>query len=50
MAKRGAWPLAFADLYPMDDAAIGRYMTLARNAEGIAQFLAEWDTGVQAAA
>ena len=50
VAKRGAWPLAFADLYPMDDAAIGRYMMLARSAEGIAQFLTEWDTGVQAAA
>jgi glutaconate CoA-transferase subunit A len=50
VAKRGAWPLAFADLYPMDDAAIGRYMTLARSAEGVAQFLAEWDIGVQAAA
>jgi glutaconate CoA-transferase, subunit A len=50
VAKRGAWPLAFADLYPMDDAAISRYMTLARNPEGIAQFLAEWDGGVQAAA
>jgi len=34
----------------MDDAAISRYMTLARNPEGIAQFLAEWDGGVQAAA
>ena len=42
----------------MDDAAIGRYMTLARSAEGtlgsgsegINQFLAEWDSGVQAAA
>ena len=58
VAKRGAWPLAFSDLYPMDDAAIGRYMTLARSAEGtlgsgvegIAQFLAEWEDGVQAAA
>ena len=50
VAKRGAWPLAFADLYPMDDAAIGRYMMLARTAEGLAQFIAEWDSGVQAAA
>jgi len=50
VAKRGAWPLAFADQYPMDDAAIDRYMTLARSAEGVAQFLAEWDGGVQAAA
>jgi glutaconate CoA-transferase subunit A len=50
VAKRGAWPLAFADLYPMDDAAIGRYMMLARSAEGLAQFIAQWDRGVQAAA
>ena len=50
VAKRGAWPLAFADLYPMDDAAIERYMSFAGSAEGIAQFLAEWDSGVEAAA
>jgi glutaconate CoA-transferase subunit A len=50
VAKRGAWPLAFAELYPMDDAAIGRYMLLARSAEGLAQFIAQWDSGVQAAA
>ena len=50
VAKRGAWPLAFADQYSMDDAAIGRYMVLARSAEGLAQFIAEWDNGVQAAA
>jgi glutaconate CoA-transferase subunit A len=50
VAKRGAWPLAFADRYVMDNAAINRYMTQARSAEGVAQFLAEWDGGVQAAA
>ncbi len=50
VAKHGAWPLAFADQYPTDDAAISRYMTLARSAEGVAQFLAEWDGGAQAAA
>ena len=50
VAKRGAWPLALADLYSMDDAAIGRYMALVQGPEGIAQFLAEWDGGVQAAA
>ena len=58
VAQRGAWPFAFADLYPMDDAAISRYMTLARSSEstlgngteGVAQFLAEWEGGVQAAA
>ena len=50
VAKRGAWPLAFADQYPTDDAAITRYMKMARSAEGVAQFLAEWDGGVQATA
>ena len=50
VVKRGAWPLAFADLYPMDDAAIGRYMMLARTADGLAQFIAQWDSGAQAAA
>ncbi len=50
VAKRGAWPLAFADLYAQDDAAIGRYLKLAAGAEGPAQWLAEWDRGAQAAA
>jgi glutaconate CoA-transferase subunit A len=50
LAKRGAWPLGLFDLYPMDDAAIARYIGLARSAEGIGQFLAEWDGGVEAAA
>ncbi len=50
IAKGGAWPLAFADHYPMDDAAVSRYITLARTPEGFAQFLAEWDTGARAAA
>ena len=58
IAKRGAWPLAFADEYALDDAAINRYLALARRTEGalgssaagVAQFLAEWDGGVQAAA
>ncbi len=50
VAKRGAWPLGFADLYAADDAAISRYMALAGRAEGVKQFLVEWDGGVQAAA
>jgi glutaconate CoA-transferase subunit A len=50
VAKRGAWPLAFANEYAIDDAAMGRYLMLARDAEGVAQFLAQWDGGVQAAA
>jgi glutaconate CoA-transferase subunit A len=50
VAKRGAWPLAFADQYPMDDTAIGRYMMQARSAQGLANFIAQWDSGVQVAA
>jgi len=50
VAKRGAWPIALFDLYPMDDAAIARYIGLARSAEGIAQFLGHWDGGEEAAA
>jgi glutaconate CoA-transferase subunit A len=50
VAKRGAWPLALFDLYPMDDAAIARYIGLARSAEGIAQFLDQWTGGEEAAA
>jgi glutaconate CoA-transferase subunit A len=50
VAKRGAWPLAFAELYAQDEAAIARYVQLAGNAQGRARFIAEWDGGVQAAA
>jgi glutaconate CoA-transferase subunit A len=50
IVNRGAWPLAFADQYPMDDAAMNHYVALARTPEGFAQFLADWDTGARAAA
>jgi hypothetical protein len=50
LAKGGAWPIGFAQLYAMDSAAIGRYMMLARTEEGLQQFIVEWDGGVQAAA
>jgi glutaconate CoA-transferase subunit A len=50
VAKCGAWPLAFADRYALDAAAIRRYLLLAQNADGIARFLAEWDGGVRAVA
>ena len=50
LAKRGAWPLGFADLYAMDSAAMARYMMLARTQEGLQQFIVQWDSGVQAAA
>ena len=50
IAKRGAWPLALGGMYGTDDAAISRYVSLARTPEGVMQFLAEWDGGAQAAA
>lgn len=50
IAKRGAWPLAFAEQYPADEGAIRRYMQLARTPEGLGRFLAEWDGEAQAAA
>ena len=50
LAKGGAWPLGFSDLYAMDSAAMARYMMLARTEEGLQQFIVQWDGGVQAAA
>lgn len=50
VARRGAWPLSFVDLYPADEAAIARYVGLATGAQGVAQFLVEWDGGARAAA
>ncbi|HEX4986812.1 MAG TPA: CoA-transferase [Burkholderiales bacterium] len=49
-APRGAWPLAFADRYPIDDAAMRRYLAAAREPGGLVRCLAEWDGGAQAAA
>ena len=50
LAKRGAWPLAFLDRYPMDEAAVARYVSLARTQEGFAAFLDDWLGGRAAAA
>src|SRR3954464_407578 len=50
LAKGGAWPLGFADLYALDSAAMARYMMLAHTMDGLEQFIAQWDSGVQAAA
>jgi glutaconate CoA-transferase subunit A len=41
-ANRGAWPLAFWDLYPDDDAALANYVAAAGTAAGFAQFLDSW--------
>jgi glutaconate CoA-transferase, subunit A len=42
VAKKGAWPLALGDRYPDDEAALARYVALARTPEGFREFLAEW--------
>jgi glutaconate CoA-transferase subunit A len=42
VAKQGAWPLGLLDHYPMDDASIGRYVSMAKTREGFASFLDEW--------
>lgn len=42
VARRGAAPLRFLDAYTMDEAAVGRYASMARTDEGFAQWLAEW--------
>lgn len=41
-AKRGAWPLAFWDLYPDDEAALANYVAAAGTAAGFTQFLDSW--------
>jgi glutaconate CoA-transferase subunit A len=41
-SPRGAWPLRFADDYPMDEAALGRYVAAARTEDGFEHLLREW--------
>ena len=41
-AKRGAWPLAFWDLYPDDEAALANYVAAAGTTAGFTQFLDAW--------
>ncbi len=41
-AKRGAWPLAFWDLYPDDEAALANYVAAAGTAAGFTEFLDSW--------
>lgn len=50
LAKRGAWPLGFVDMYQQDDAAIRNYVSVARTPGGVERYLADWDAGVPAAA
>jgi glutaconate CoA-transferase subunit A len=42
LAKQGAWPLGLLDRYPMDEAAVARYVSLAKTREGFASFLDDW--------
>lgn len=49
-ARRGAWPLGLWDLYPDDEAALARYVSLARTRDGFERFLTEWMEQARAAA
>jgi glutaconate CoA-transferase, subunit A len=49
-APHGAWPLAFLDLYPDDEAELSRYAAAARSSEGFAQYVAAWLQTEKAAA
>lgn len=49
-APRGAWPLAFPDFYPDDEAELSRYAAAARTTEGFAQYVAGWLQAQKAAA
>jgi glutaconate CoA-transferase subunit A len=42
LAPRGAWPLRFGDEYPMDEAAVGRYVAAARTEVGFRDWLGTW--------
>ena len=41
-APNGAWPLGLQDYYSVDDAAIARYMGMAKTAEGFAAYVDDW--------
>ena len=41
-AERGAWPLAVADLYGIDDAHLSHYAAAARSREGFQRYLEEY--------
>lgn len=42
LAPRGAWPLRFGDVYPPDEAALGRYAAAACTEQGFKQWLGDW--------
>jgi glutaconate CoA-transferase, subunit A len=41
-APRGAWPLRFADQYPLDEPALAQYVTAAHSDAGFVQWLRKW--------
>jgi len=41
-ARYGAWPLRFGDQYPIDQAAVGRYVVAARTEAGFQDWLRDW--------
>ncbi|MSQ69751.1 MAG: CoA synthetase [Betaproteobacteria bacterium] len=45
LARRGAWPLAFREAYGDDEAAIARYVRLAKTAEGFGRYVDAWLAG-----
>jgi glutaconate CoA-transferase, subunit A len=48
-APSGAWPIGLQDHYTLDEAAIARYMGMAKTAEGFAAYVDDW-LGQRAAA
>jgi glutaconate CoA-transferase, subunit A len=48
-APNGAWPIGLQDHYTLDEAAIARYMGMAKTAEGFAAYVDDW-LGQRAAA
>jgi glutaconate CoA-transferase subunit A len=42
LAPRGAWPLGLPERYPMDEAVLQRYVSLAQTPEGFTSFVNEW--------
>lgn len=42
LAPLGAWPVGMPDRYPMDEAAMQRYVALAQTPQGFASYVADW--------
>jgi glutaconate CoA-transferase subunit A len=47
LAPRGAWPIGLPECYPMDEAVLQRYVSLAQTQAGFASFVSEWLRGRQ---